>query len=212
RSVKLGAGEVCPRRSCLPLSALLQKRSRPTMASMDQERWQKVKERLRAELGEDVFSSWFARMELEAVDKGAVRLSVPTRFLRSWIQSHYSERVLSNWQAEDSIITRLELSVRSAMIRPLAVKPKPAQVPSPARELGGGGAHKGFEMRAGVPFMPVHGALGVSPLDQRLTFETFIAGRPNPLAHAAARQVAPSRRGEPLMFNPLYIHAGVGLG
>jgi chromosomal replication initiator protein len=182
------------------------------MSSMDQERWQKVKERLRAELGEDVFSSWFARMELEAVDKGAVRLSVPTRFLRSWIQSHYSERVLSNWQAEDSIITRLELSVRSAVIRPVAAKPKAAQVPSPARELHDGVAHNGVEIRASVPFMTVHEALGGSPLDQRLTFETFIVGRSNTLAHAAAKQVATSRRGEPLMFNPLYVHAGVGLG
>src|SRR6202043_258939 len=84
------------------------------MMSMDQERWQRVKNRLRTELGDDVFTSWFARMDLETVDKGAVRLSVPTRFLRNWIQSHYSEKVLSNWQAEDSSITRLELSVRSA--------------------------------------------------------------------------------------------------
>ena len=58
------------------------------MASTDQERWQRVKNRLRSELGEDVFTSWFARMELDGVEKGAVRLSVPTRFLRNWIQSH----------------------------------------------------------------------------------------------------------------------------
>ena len=182
------------------------------MSSTDQERWRKVKERLRAELGEDVFSSWFARMELEAVDKGAVRLSVPTRFLRNWIQAHYSERVLSNWQSEDSIITRLELSVRSAAIRPLAPKPKPAQVQPPARQQHDGAAYNGAEMRASVPFMTVHEALGGSPLDQRLTFETFIVGRSNTLAHAAAKQVATSRRGDPLMFNPLYVHAGVGLG
>ncbi len=60
--------------------------------------------------------------------------------------------------------------------------------------------------------MSVHEALGGSPLDPRLTFETFIVGRSNTLAHAAAKQVATSRRGEPLMFNPLYIHAAVGLG
>ena len=60
--------------------------------------------------------------------------------------------------------------------------------------------------------MTVHEALGGSPLDPRLAFETFIVGRSNTLAHAAARQVATSRRGDPLMFNPLYIHAGVGLG
>jgi chromosomal replication initiator protein len=186
--------------------------SRPTMSSTDQERWRKVKERLRAELGEDIFSSWFARMELETVDKGAVRLSVPTRFLRNWIQAHYSERVLSSWQAEDSIITRLELGVRSAAIRPPASRPKPEQAPPPVRELHDGAMYNGAEIRASVPFMTVHEALGGSPLDQRLTFETFIVGRSNTLAHAAAKQVATSRRGEPLMFNPLYVHAGVGLG
>ena len=55
------------------------------MTSTDQERWQRVKSRLRIELGEDVFTSWFARMEVDAVENGAVRLSVPTRFLRNWI-------------------------------------------------------------------------------------------------------------------------------
>ena len=183
------------------------------MTSTDQERWQRVKNRLRSELGEDVFTSWFARMELDAVEKGAVRLSVPTRFLRNWIQSHYSEKVLSNWQAEDSSITRLELSVRSATMRPVAIKPRAAETAVPAREphealLNGADARA----NGGVPFMSVHEALGGSPLDPRLSFDSFIVGRSNTLAHAAARQVAASRRGDQLMFNPLYIHAGVGLG
>src|ERR1700722_5460131 len=183
------------------------------MASTDQERWQRVKNRLRSELGEDVFTSWFARMELDGVEKGAVRLSVPTRFLRNWIQSHYSEKVLSNWQAEDSSITGLELSVRSATMRPVAIKPRAAETAVPAREphealLNGADARA----NGGVPFMSVHEALGGSPLDPRLSFDSFIVGRSNTLAHAAARQVAASRRGDPLMFNPLYIHAGVGLG
>jgi chromosomal replication initiator protein len=183
------------------------------MTSTDQERWQRVKNRLRSELGDDVFTSWFARMELDAVDKGAVRLSVPTRFLRNWIQSHYSEKVLSNWQAEDSSITRLELSVRSAAMRPVPVKPRLAEVPAPAREAHDGHLN-GADTRpnGGMPFISVHEALGGSPLDPRLTFDTFIVGRSNTLAHAAARQVAASRRGDQLMFNPLYIHAGVGLG
>ena len=183
------------------------------MTSTDQERWQRVKNRLRSERGADVFTSWFARMELDAVDKGAVRLSVPTRFLRNWIQSHYSEKVLSNWQAEDSSIMRLELSVRSAAMRPVAVKPRSAETAMPVREPHEGLVN-GADARANgsVPFMSVHEALGGSPLDPRLSFDTFIVGRSNTLAHAAARQVAASRRGDQLMFNPLYIHAGVGLG
>jgi chromosomal replication initiator protein len=193
------------------LNSFFDDKKQAKMTSPDQDCWQRVKSRLRAELGEDVFSSWFARMEIEAVDKGAVRLSVPTRFLRNWIQSHYSERVLSTWQSEEPAVTRLELSVRSAAIRPIAAKPKTLEAPPPSREAHNGSLN-GADARASVPFMTVHEALGGSPLDPRLTFDSFIVGRSNTLAHAAARQVATSRRGDPLMFNPLYIHAGVGLG
>jgi chromosomal replication initiator protein len=181
------------------------------MTGTDQDSWQRVKKRLRVELGEDVFSSWFARMEIEAVDNGAVRLSVPTRFLRNWIQSHYSEKVLSNWQAEEPAITRLELSVRSAAIRPIPPKPKAIDLPIPLREPHDASLN-GVEARNGAPYFSAHDALGGSPLDPRLTFDSFIVGRSNTLAHAAAKQVATGRRGDPLMFNPLYIHAGVGLG
>ncbi len=178
----------------------------------DQERWQRIKGRLRTELGDDVFMSWFARMELDGVDKGAVRLSVPTRFLRTWIQAHYSDRVLGLWRTEEPDVTRLELSVRSATMRPAAPKPKTPAPPPATSGDAHAPTHNGVEMRASVPFMSVHEALGGSPLDARLTFETFIVGRSNTLAHAAAKQVATSQRGEPLMFNPLYVHAGVGLG
>jgi chromosomal replication initiator protein len=180
------------------------------MTSMDQDRWRRVKERLGVELGDDVFTSWFGRMELDAVDKGVVRLSVPTRFLRNWIQSHYSERVLTKWREEDAEISRLELSVRSATIRLPAAKPKAPEPQLPLREMRDVAGNA--DMRASVPFLSVHEALGGSPLDPRLTFETFIVGRSNTLAHAAAKQVATGRRGESLMFNPLYIHAAVGFG
>jgi chromosomal replication initiator protein len=191
--------------------SLSKQKQQANMMSIDQERWQRVKDRLRVELGEDVFSSWFGRMELDTVENGAVRLSVPTRFLRNWIQAHYSERVLAKWQAEEPVVTRLELSVRSAAIRPPVAKlklPDPPTLPRETREL----ALNGADTRASVPFMTVHEALGGSPLDPRLTFETFVVGRSNTLAHAAAKQVATGRRGEQLMFNPLYIHAAVGLG
>ena len=179
--------------------------------SPDQDCWQRIKQQLRAELGEDVFTSWFGRMEFETVESDAVRLSVPTRFLRKWIQSHYADRVLAQWQVERPSIMRLELSVRSAAIRLPTPKIKlvePQVLPRETRDV----PHMNGEPRPSVPYMSVHDALGGSPLDPRLTFETFIVGRSNTLAHAAAKQIAISRRGDPLMFNPLYIHAGVGLG
>ena len=182
------------------------------MTCTDQQRWTRVRDRLRAEVGDDIYSSWFARMELEGSEGDTVKLSVPTRFLKSWIQSHYAERVLTCWQAEDGGFSRIELIVRSSVIRNPPAKSKPAELPPTQRETRDVRSN-GSDLR--LPSGPVaglHESLGGSPLDQRLTFETFVVGRCNTLAHAAARQVAMGRRGEVVMFNPLYIHAGVGLG
>ncbi len=180
------------------------------MMSTDQDCWSRVRGRLRAEVGDDIYSSWFARMDLEEMDDATVRLSVPTRFLKSWIQSHYAERVLACWQAEQSTVGRIELSVRSGVLRSLA---KPETVEPAASTQGRELRFNGSEARGmGSPLSTAHEALGGSPLDPRLTFETFVLGRSNTLAHAAAKQVAVARRSDAVMFNPLYIHAGVGLG
>jgi len=48
-----------------------------------------------------------------------------------------------------------------------------------------------------------------SPLDERFTFDSFVVGKPNELAHAAARRVAESEKAP---FNPLFLYGGVGLG
>jgi chromosomal replication initiator protein len=180
------------------------------MTNMEQDRWSRVKGRLRSSVGEDVYSSWFARMDLESVQNESVHLSVPTRFLKSWIQAHYAERVLSCWQAELPGVERVDLTVRAMRC---ATPPKEA-APVEARRAERNDARPAPELRA-VATAPVsanHEALGGSPLDPRLTFASFVIGRSNTLAHAAARQVAEGRRGDPVMFNPLYIHAGVGLG
>jgi len=168
--------------------------------------WLRTQRRLRAELGEDIYLSWFARIELESVDAaGLAHLSVPTRFLKSWIQSHYADRILRAFQAEDSAVERIELSLRTAGGRTQA----PAQ-PQPA---------SGAAPRAGAPAAQPQpqttdagGPLVGSPIDRRMNFESFLVGRSNALAHAAAREVANSKAGEPIRYNPLYVHAAVGLG
>ncbi len=96
------------------------------------EQWDRVKKRLRAELGEDVFTSWFARVDMEGHTNGTVRLSVPTRFLKQWIQSHYSERLMGLWKNECDDIHKIELTVRGA------VRPRPAAAKPAARPAMGG--------------------------------------------------------------------------
>jgi chromosomal replication initiator protein len=182
------------------------------MITTDQEQWLRVRGRLRAEVGEDIFSSWFGRMELEGLDEETVHLSVPTRFLKSWIQAHYAERVLVCWRGEQPNLRRIDLAVRSAVIRS-AIPPKCVEPAPVASGNGRDTKFDGAQMRpATAPIVAAHEALGGSPLDARLTFDSFVVGRSNTLAHAAAKQVADARRGDAVMFNPLYIHAGVGLG
>src|ERR1700748_518889 len=104
------------------------------MTSPDQERWLRVKEKLRAEVGEDIFQSWFARMDLDRIEGNAAYLSVPTRFLKSWIQSHYIDRVLACWQQEATELQKVEVTVRSAVIRTVPPKVKAPDVPETVRD------------------------------------------------------------------------------
>jgi len=85
---------------------------RQPMSLSEQECWLRVKQRLRAQVGEEVYSSWFAAMGHDAIDGDMVRLSVPTRFLKSWVQSHYAEKVLACWKAELPSVRRIDRVVR----------------------------------------------------------------------------------------------------
>jgi len=206
-------------------------REQQKMTEFTDECWSQVKDRLRGEVGEPIYNSWFARMELESIEAETVRISVPTRFLKNWIASHYGERLLGCWQHVKPELRRIDLSVRSAVLRTmLPCAPDPSGRPqgsskegfdknsavaaappaSAKREANHGRADIKNGVPAGAPSAPDHN--GGSPLDPRLTFESFLVGRSNTLAHAACQQVAMARRSDPVMFNPLYIHGGVGLG
>jgi chromosomal replication initiator protein len=178
------------------------------------ETWSRVKRRLRAELGDDVFASWFARLELDSTADGCARLTVPTRFLKSWIEAHYLDRVLATYRAEAPAITRISIGVRGTPVRPGAPRQRPD-----GRPLGGPRAPGSMPpCDANLPVSPRTpeprgdaAEFSGAPLDARLTFQSFMVGRSNALAHAAADRIARHDGGQAL-YNPLYLHAGVGLG
>ncbi|GGE29521.1 chromosomal replication initiator protein DnaA [Agaricicola taiwanensis] len=170
--------------------------------------WKRVTSSLRAELGEDVYTSWFSRLALDGVDPdGTARLSVPTRFLKSWIESHYADRIVRFFTAEIPDVRRLSIGVRSACAK-VAVRPAATIVSAPIADV--------LPTRLSVAHDGTHETgtanLVGSPLDRRLTFANFHVGRSNTLAYAAAQQVAKAKPHEPVRFNPLYVHASVGLG
>ena len=189
--------------------------------SAEKSAWQRVCRRLRSELGEDVFNSWFARLELGTIDQGLAQLSVPTKFLRSWLQSHYNDRLLAAIASEWPQVSQLTIGIRTAS-KPLAPKllhaPRSQTLPAPPGPSEPD-VQKFIPAAASLPvakpsdaFSGEEDNLSGSPLDRRLTFASFLVGRSNQLAHAAAQQVALAGAGTALPYNPLYIHAAVGLG
>ena len=148
--------------------------------------WQRVRERLRDELGNRTFERWIESVELESADDARVVLAVPTRFLRDWVAPRYGDRVRALWRSEVASVKTVEFVVRSA----LAAEDGAQRAPSV-----GAGALSDGEFGTG--------------LDEKYSFETFVVGKPNEFARAAALKV--SEPGD-VPFNPLFIYGGVGLG
>ena len=171
------------------------------------ELFQRVRARLRAAVGEDVFNSWFARLELEEIVDDKAHLSVPTRFLCSWIQSNYAEKILDTFKTEAPDITRLHFTVRvNGQARPRLSAPVETAPEADAEPT--------------APMMKPHretaaprgDALSGSALDPKMTFDTFVPGASNEIALGIAKQVASAALNGTVSFNPVYIHSTVGLG
>jgi chromosomal replication initiator protein len=184
------------------------------------EAWRRAKTALRAVVGEDVYTSWFMSTEFEQFDGEVLNVSAPTKFLKNWVQNHYSKVLFDACKREFKGLDRVNVMLR--------------QPGNAAQKQGQAGAHPGFAEEApqinsmkpmfGQPVRtrPVIGTGAAqhggpspfdgSPLDPRFTFENFVIGAANRLAHAAAKQIAETVLEQPLRFNPLYIHSSVGLG
>jgi chromosomal replication initiator protein len=162
---------------------------------------------LKAEVGETAYRSWLRAISLERVEGGEVVLAVQTRFLRNWIATHYADRLLALWRAEDPSLDRVSVVV--ATERPPASAGESRREPSLAEEIAP--VNAGPAQPGDVP--DDRGQLS-APLDPRFTFDNFIVGKPNELAQAAARRVAEAcaAADQTVPFNPLFLYGGVGLG
>jgi chromosomal replication initiator protein len=181
-----------------------------------QDAWRRVSERLRSLIGEDLHSSWFARVEGESIEAGTVTLSVPTVFLRSWIRSRYGDKLLDLWCLEDETVKRIELRVRSHGEAARARRRGEDELGAACAPTNGharAGANGDGRLIAEYASEVDNGMTDYgTPLDRRFTFATYVVGRSNALAHSAAQRLATAQPGDPVEFNPLYIHGPVGTG
>ncbi|MDJ0613207.1 MAG: chromosomal replication initiator protein DnaA [Rhizobiaceae bacterium] len=177
------------------------------------ESWDRVRAQLEAQLGKDVFDSWFGRLKLAAFEGGVVTLTVPTPFLKNWIQSKYREKLLELWQAEDSSALRVDVAVRKPIAQKAAEEEQGKEAAKSNAETAKTGKFIGRTMPTNggqIRNLDFSSGFPGSPLDPKHTFETFIEGSSNRMVYAAAQTIAEDITAS--HFNPLFIHANVGLG
>ncbi|MEM8853014.1 MAG: chromosomal replication initiator protein DnaA [Pseudomonadota bacterium] len=174
-------------------------------------KWAGIQAELRASHGEDIYTSWFEKIEFVQFSGNVVELSTPTPFIRHWTQTRYGSEILTLWRAAHDNALELRFRVRGAL--------RPAERPNaPGAEAPN---QAGRTSRAAPPRRPqdtgiiqpkAPGGLEGTPLEARHTLEAFVEGGANALAVAAAKAVARTGRSQRPAYNPLFVHGSVGLG
>ena len=165
---------------------------------MTNETWGLVREELINRVGRNNYVTWIEPLKLSNMQDGVARFEVPTTFFGDWVSRNFADHIRTQLNSTGAQVERLEFAVANGMRAPVAAKPvaavakaAPAARAKPALRSADGDEMPG------------------APLDSRFTFDSFVVGKPNELAHAAARRVA---EGGPVTFNPLFLYGGVGLG
>ena len=163
---------------------------------MTNEAWGRVRESLVKRIGKNNYVSWIEPLRLSNLAEGVARFEVPTTFFGDWVSRNFSDHILAHLNAEGHAVGRVEFFVPARTAQPRPANESTARAPlrtvKPARSRS-------------LSDDELPGAT----LDARFTFDSFVVGKPNELAHAAARRVA---EGGPVSFNPLFLYGGVGLG
>ena len=153
------------------------------------EQWSNVLKKLNSEYGNEIFNSWIKNIKIHSQEDEVLIFTVPTRFIRDWITSHYLDKIIFFLNTENSEIKRVKINIDNSLTSNM------------------------LQMENNLDSSKKY-SLYINhndewPLDERFTFEKFIVGPSNELAFASAKRLSLSDKFE---FNPLYLYGGVGLG
>lgn len=166
---------------------------------MTNETWGLVREELIKRVGRNNYVTWIEPLKLSDLRNGVARFEVPTSFFGDWVSRNFADHIRSQLNTLGAQVERLEFAVGQSR----------AAAPAPAAQAPVAAAQPARRPAAPRPRAVETEDMPGAPLDARFTFDSFVVGKPNELAHAAARRVA---EGGPVTFNPLFLYGGVGLG
>lgn len=155
--------------------------------------WEKSKPLLIEELGEATYKSWLEPLSINQNSEMLQTFAIfaPSRFMKDWIIANYHDVILRIVQKFQSNISSIKIDVQ-------VKKESSAKVENNLHA---------FTPKTEDPLDQKEDYTAF--LDVRYTFEHFVVGKSNELAYAAAMRVAES---EKPLYNPLFLHGGVGLG
>ncbi|WP_170474433.1 chromosomal replication initiator protein DnaA [Ruegeria arenilitoris] len=165
---------------------------------MTQEKWGQLRSKLLKAVGRNNFTTWIEPLEFQELQDGVAIFSVPTNFMGNYVSQNFADLILYELNTSGESVQRLAFqTAANSSVRPVQISETKPTVTTTAA--------------VSAPETPpnVLEALQAAPLDARFTFDSFVVGKPNELAHAAARRVS---EGGPVTFNPLVLYGGVGLG
>ncbi len=170
--------------------------------------WQTCSEQLERELTPQQFSAWIKPLLPLDFENGRLRIAAPNRFKLDWVKTQFANRIitLASQYWEEPIDVQFVLDPRGN-----ANKKSAPAAPVPNGAAGNATAADAGEMLAPHPadHTDLNARREQSRVNPALTFESFVTGKANQLARAAAIQVA-SNPGS--SYNPLFLYGGVGLG
>lgn len=166
---------------------------------MTQEKWGQLRQKLLKTVGQNNYKSWIEPLEFNALEGGVASFTVPTNFMGNYVSRNFADLILYELNHAGEPVQRLDFQVSAnsndmPMRSDLDADPTVELAPASTRPNMASNPTDAFQ---------------AAPLDKRFTFDTFVVGKPNELAHAAARRVS---EGGPVTFNPLFLYGGVGLG
>lgn len=162
--------------------------SNPTMNC--KQLWQSVLVEIELSISSANFATWFKDIRIVRDESGTIILSVPNAFVKEWLLTKYHSMILKSLRNIEPSVHAVEYTIIKDDLRR---KEAPIETDKQARELP-------------LPEMLVNKEDNLNP---RYTFETFVVGPFNQLAHAAAQAVI---KKPGIMYNPLFIHGATGHG
>jgi len=175
-----------------------QQQSAKSNTMTNYEIWQAVLAEFELELSKANFTTWFKNTGIAQYDKGHVTVCVPNAFTKSWLEKKYHSKIVQILErVTGKPIRKIEYMVdnmKNIQEQECAMTHEP-QISSPSTPL--------YSPQRKNTLIQQFG------LNPKYTFDTFVVGKGNELAHAAAQAVA-QRPGD--AYNPLFIYGGVGLG